>query len=164
MVEKEKDMNAIKQKYEALKKKYSLPSFEEMNNEFGIEELAEHPETELFARRLRACMVDRVMNLLRIIEPILNPSNAPIFIHTVCKNLSADSQNVIEELYKEGCSMEIKSALLSLYHHDEKEEIELIKHVIIKWKEIKPKIIELSERIKKAWEKSEFMGDHSYLG
>ena len=115
----EKDIEKLKKKYIEFSKKYSFPEFSELNNNFGIEDLAENANTEYFLRRLRLVLVERVVGLLRVLESIMNPSNSPIFVHLIAKNLDNDSKGIIEDLYKEGCGVEIKSiaeSLLEAYH------------------------------------------------
>lgn len=163
-MESDFDIEQLKKDYELFRKKYSLPSFDEMNKEFVIEEIAEHPKTEVFSRRIRVSMAEKIANILRVIEPILNPSNAPIFIHTIAKNLDSRACEMIENLYKEGCGIEIKSIILSLQSYDEKKEAEFIKYLLAKWKIMKPLLDEVSKKITEAWEKVDKIADKSYLG
>ncbi len=158
------DIEQLKKDYELLRKKYSLPGFDEMNKEFVIEEIAEHPKTEVFSRRLRVSMVEKIANILRIIESILNPSNAPIFVHTISKNLDSRACEMMENIYKEGCSIEIKSIPLNIQPYDEKKEADFIKYLLAKWKIMKPLLEEMSNKITEAWEKVDKIADKSYLG
>ena len=160
----EKDIEKLKKVYNELKKKYSMPEFSEMNNNFGIEELSEDSDTEYFLRRLRLCIVERIVGLLRVLESIMNPSNSPIFIHVIAKNLDNNSKSVIEELYKEGCGIEIRSITESLLEYSEKSEAELIKEIISKWTVMKPKINRLNNFILDAWKKDSLGSDKSYMG
>ncbi len=160
----EEDIQKLKKRYEEFRKKYNLPDFSEVNSNFGIEELSEHKDTEYFGRRLRVCIVERVIGLLRILESVMNPSNSPIFIHVISKNLDPESKSVFEELYKTGCDIEIKSMVESLLLYDEKREFEMISQIISKWNEIKPKVNQLNDFILDAWKKDSMSSGKDYLG
>lgn len=163
MVE-EQDIEDLKKKYAEFSSKYGLPEFSIINTNFGIEELIEHLDTEYFLRRLRLCIVERVMGLLRVLESIMNPAHAPIFIHVIAKNIDTDSKAVVEELYKGGCDIEIKSIAESLLSYDETREANLIKDMISKWNDMKPKIEQLNDSILSAWKKDSLGSEKDYLG
>lgn len=160
----EEDIQKLKEKYVEFRKKYNLPDFSEVNSNFGIEELSEHKDTEYFGRRLRVCIVERVIGLLRILESVMNPSNSPIFIHVISKNLDLNSKSLFEELYQAGCDIEIRSMVESLLSYDEKREFEMISHIILKWNEMKPKVKQLNDFILDAWKKDSMSSGKDYLG
>ena len=109
-------------------------------------------------------MVERIVGLLRVLESIMNPSNSPIFIHVIAKNMDNHSKNLIEELYKEGCWIELMSITESLLNYDEKIEAKLIKEIIPKWDSMKPKIEKLNNFVLDAWKKDSLGSDKSYMG
>jgi len=149
----EKTLIDIKKEYEKIKQKYGLPSFEEMNNEFEIERLQER-DSDLFIRRLRRNMVEKVVHMLKFLEIMINPSSAPIFIHDIIGSINDETKKVIEKLYEEGCKIEMRSFALELIS-TEKDEIEFIKYVLKKWTDMKKDVEKLNQEIDKAWIKKE---------
>ena len=94
----------------------------------------------------------------------MNPSNSPIFIHVIAKNLDVGSKEIVEELYKEGCGIEIKSITESLLEYSEKSEAEFIKEIISKWNGMKQNINKLNDFILDAWKKDSLGTGKDYLG
>ena len=81
---KESSLEELKKDYLILQKKYKMPSFKELNEEFDIEKAAEH-ETDCLIREIRKAIMDKVIAYLRFVEMLLNPSNAPMFFFALVK-------------------------------------------------------------------------------
>ena len=141
----------LKKNYEILRKKYSLPNFNEMNRDFEIEKLQEK-ETETLSREIRRVMVDKNLAYLKFIEMFMNPSNAPMFFLALVKTLDSDSKKLLEELYKDLGMYEIKSIRLDNIY-DEKKDAEFIKAYYKKWQDIKEKFEKIMKSVEDSWEK-----------
>ncbi|GAI35720.1 unnamed protein product, partial [marine sediment metagenome] len=89
--------------------------------------------------------------------------NAPMFILAISKNLKEGTGKVVEELYKEGCELELKSLTLDI-SSAEKQEAELIKEVIKKWNSMKKDVEGFYKEVNRAWAASEKKEMKSYLG
>ena len=68
----ESKLKKLKENYSIIQKKHSLPKFEELNENFFIEKLAE-VETDLLIREVRRLMGDKLVNYMRFVENLLNP-------------------------------------------------------------------------------------------
>jgi len=162
----EKDIAYVKKEYEKVRQKYSLPSFEEMNNEFEIERLLER-DTELFIRRLRRAVFEKISHMLRFLELMINPQSAPMFIHGIIDSISNDTKKIVEKIYAEGCKIEMRSFALEMISN-EKDEIEFIKDIIKKWVDMKKNVEKLNQEIDRAWikkeEKEEKKRESSFTG
>jgi len=161
--DKLKEIAKLKANYEDYRKKYGLPSYKELNEEFEIEKLTEAEGTELFMRKLRRVLIDKIIYLLRFLESFLNPQNAPMFILVILKNLKEGTGKVVEKLYKEGCDLEIKALTLDV-SSTEKQEAELAKEIIKRWGSMKKEIEDLYKEVARAWEVSEKKEIKDYLG
>ena len=157
----ESKLKELKKEYAKLKEKYELPEFEELNKEFEIEKLQEY-ETDILLKNIRKTMAEKVLALIHFLEFFINPTGAPMFILAMTRNLKENTKKAIEEAYKKGCEIEIKSLSIDLFY-DEKKEIEFIHEFIEEWEEIKNMIKGLPDDLIKAWEVSE-KKEKNYLG
>ena len=109
----------LKDKYEILRKKYSLPGFIEINRVFDIEEL--DSETDLLIRKIRRFISEKLAGYMRFIEALLNPSNAPIFFFKLIKKLDNNDKENLTKLYEALGNIELETILLDLEYNEEKE-------------------------------------------
>jgi NTP pyrophosphatase (non-canonical NTP hydrolase) len=152
----------LKKEYSKIEKKYSLPSYAEINNEFDIEKVAEQ-ETETLLREVRKVMIDKVIAYLRFIEMMLNPSNAPMFFFALLKGMDASDKKLLEELYTKLGKLEI-DVLFVDNNYSEKSEADFIKKVFKEWKQIKDGMNKIHGSLEKCWDKKCETKEKSYLG
>lgn len=128
------ELKIIKENYLKLEKKYSLPSFRELNESFEIEKIGH--ESECLLRTVRKTMMDKIVNSLGFLDMLLNPSQAPRIYHAFIKNMSQDDKKVIDAVYGTfgGLSMECMPLEID---YSEKNEAEMIKKIFEKWNGIK---------------------------
>lgn len=138
-------LSALKEKYKKLEKKYKLPPFSELNKEFDIEKIQER-ETDFLLREIRRCISEKVGAYLRFLELFLNPPSAPLFVLIALKEMSANEKEKMEELYKELVMIEMGSIALDV-SYDETKEVNFIKEVYKKWKELKKDLEEVCREI-----------------
>ena len=162
MTKKEQTLEDLKQKYKELQKKYSLPSFESLNVDFGIEKAYES-ETDLLLREIRRFVWDRIANYLRFIEGLLNPVNAPIFIFSAIKLLGIEEKKKLSEIYKELTKLELRVILIDL-DFDEQKEAEFINNAHSLWQNIKKDLLNIIEKIHKKWDDKSEASSKCYFG
>ena len=158
----ESELMKLKKAYEKLRKKYSLPSFDELNQDFEIEKLQER-ETETLTREIRRCIVDKNLSYLRFVEMFLNPSQAPMFFLALVKSLNTDERKLLDELYAELGKYEIISIALDNEYNPEKD-VEFIKDFFKKWQKIKKKFGDFMKGVEEGWERKAEKKDNNYLG
>lgn len=151
-------LDDLKAEYAKLAKKYNLPGFQELNENFEIETIRK--ETDLLPRAVRKVMMNKTGNALNFIELLLNPANAPRFYLAFIKAMGAEGKNYAEKVYGELADL-IGEALPLEIDYSEKNEAEMIKKVHEKWAKIKPdfrKVIEhmTSKQVSNAKERSYF--------
>jgi len=161
IIMKESVLHDVKKKYEPLMKKYKLPSFSELNEEFEIEKIQDH-ETDFILREVRKSVGEKVGAFLRFLETILNPVVAPVFVLNSLKNLSNQDRDLIKKNYEVLVELEIKAISLDV-EYDEKSEADFISKAYKKWQEIKPDIKDIIDSLRKAQETKEDKRK-SYLG
>lgn len=165
MVDKDKeksDLEKLKENYEKLREKHSLPSFDELNQEFSIEKIAQQ-ETDYLLREIRRYMADKYLNYLRFLESLLQPSGAPMVVLLISKTFGNDEKNKISDIYKIIAEMEIDLIGLD-FGYDEKKEVDFIKDSYKKWKQISKDFSDVLEKIKKNWNNKSDLVSKSYFG
>mgnify|MGYP001611510258 CR=1 FL=1 len=141
MVEESK-LKKLKEEYSKLQKKYNLPDFDRLNEDFKIEKVAQE-ETELLVREIRESLGETLENFLRFVEAILNPVNVPMFLFPIIKSLSVEEKNKLSEIYKKLSKLEIEA--MKLIDYSEKKEAEFIKNSYRLWQEIKKDFVKIIE-------------------
>ena len=140
-------LEQLKKEYEKLQRKYNLPSFKEMNEDFHIEKIAEN-DTELLPVEIRRWMWEKFSNYMRLLEGILNPVNVPMFIFSIIKTLNPEEKKNISEVYKKLMKEEIKIIRLDL-DFNESKEAEFIKESYKIWQEIKKELSQIFSEVEK---------------
>ena len=146
--DKESDLEALKKDYKLLQGKYSLPSFDDLNRDFGIEKAAEF-ETDFLVREIRKFVADKSSNYLRFIDTVLNPVNAPMFVFSFIKMIGTEQKTKLTEIYKKLIKEEMKLLELDLEFSEEKEA-KFIKDFYEFWKETKKELLEIVEKAGKS--------------
>ena len=155
-------LEQLKMNYLVIHKKYGLPSFQEINEDFHIERIAE-AETELLPAEVRRWMWEKYLNYMRFLEGILNPVNATIFIFSIIKTLSQEDKKRISEIYKKLMKEEINVIKLDL-EFDEKKEAEFIKRSYKMWQEIKKQLSDVLVEAEKKFEIKQEENSKGYFG
>ncbi|MCX6742035.1 MAG: hypothetical protein NTX24_02565 [Candidatus Pacearchaeota archaeon] len=137
-MEKDSCLAHFKKQYEPLRKKYKLPSFDDLNKEFEIEKIQER-ETDFILREIRKGVGEKVGAFLRFFEAVLNPVVAPAFIMAALKNFSNSDKEAIKENYQSLVEIELKSIKLDI-NYNEKTEAQFITQTFKTWQEIKPSL------------------------
>jgi len=162
MHKEEQKLEKLKKEYRTLKKKYNLPDFKDLNEDFNIEKIAES-ETEILIREARKFMGDKMMNYMRFIENLLNPVNVPMFIFSIIKLLDTEEKKGLSEIYKELMKKEIQFIELDL-EFNEKKEAEFIKDAYEFWQGIKKDMLKIIDKINKKWDNKFEVNSKGYFG
>ena len=105
----------LKKEYNELQKKYRLPIFDELNNDFQIEKISEN-ETDFLLKEIRKLIAERFFNYLRFVESLLNPINVPMFVFSIVKTFSEKEKEKLTDVYKKLADR--KSTRLNSSHTD----------------------------------------------
>ncbi len=156
------DLAQLKERYKTLQKKYNLPAFEKLNEDFQIEKAAE-AETDFVLREIRRYITDKFFNYLRFIESILTPNNAPMFVFAITKTLGVKEREKLMELYKKIAKVDIDLIELDI-EYSEVKEAESIKRYHKMWQEIKKELMDIVGIIKKNWDNKAEDNGKAYFG
>lgn len=158
----ERSLKELKKDFVILQKKYKLPKFEDLNLYFDIERVSEK-ETDFLLREVRRTIAEKIYLFLRFCEMVLNPSNAPLFMFSIIKNLSQSEKSKLEGLYKKLSKLDIEMMDLDL-HYSEKSEAKFISDIYRNWKEINEDLSLIINSFKNSFDKSNDRGIKGYFG
>ena len=161
-MEKEYGLDALKQEYKKIQEKHSLPSFEELNEDFGIEKASEI-EVELLIREIRRFIADKLSNYMRFIEAILNPANVQIFVYSLIKSLETQEKERLTEVYKKLSKIELKLIELDIKYSEEKEAL-FIRESFVMWQEMKKELLDIIEKVNNNWDNKSESKNKDYFG
>lgn len=162
MAKEESKLEKLKENYKVIEKRYDLPSFEKLNEDFQIEKAAEM-ETDILIREVRKFMADKLAGYMRFVETLINPVNAPMFVFSIIKSLGPEEKKKATEIYKKLAKNEIKLIEIDT-DFSEKTEAEFIRNSYELWKGIKRDILYITERINKNWDNKFEVGTRGYFG
>jgi len=154
-------VESLKENYEVFQKKYSLPSFKELNEEFDIGKL--DCDTETILRDIRKSMVLKFSSTLQFTELLLNPSNGSMFHMFLVKGINGDNKEDLNKLFENLGSIEIESFSRDITYN-EKEEANFINRNFKSWKELKPPLEKIMKSLKDNWKKTAQKKGKSYFG
>lgn len=158
-----KNIEKVKEDYENLKKKYSLPDFKELEEEFDIGKVFEKDcETNFILRDIRKIINEKLSAYLHLFETFMNPASAPLFVLSMVKNLNDEDRKRIKELHKKIVKLTIIIMKLDTIYN-EKTEAEFINLVFKEWKGMRKPIYEILERLDSE-EKNNSENQRGYFG
>jgi len=162
MEEDKSCLDELKKDYAEIQKKHGLPEFDELNQEFSIEKIQEL-ETDYLLREVRRFMSEKFSNYLRLVETVLNPVNASVFVFSFIKTLSQEDKKLLEDVFKKLMKIELEAISLDVDYSEEKE-IEYVKNSWKFWKEIRVDMKKVMVSVKKNWDNKVEAGKRGYFG
>lgn len=154
------ELNELKDIYSVYEKKYKLPDFYKLNEQFEIEKIDR--ESYILMRVIRKIMMDKIVNSLSFLDMILNPMNAPRIYLSFIKSMNDKDKEIINRLYEVfgGLSLECLSLELD---YSEKKEAEIIKKIYEQWEKSRPEFSDFLKRVYKPL-KNDVKKEKSYFG
>jgi len=147
---KESKLAKLKKDYKKLQEKYKLPSFEKLNEDFGIER-ASDSESDFTLKEIRKQISEKVYNYLRLVETLINPVNAPMSIMSIVKAFGIPEKDKLVVVYKKLVKSEWELIAIDL-EYSEKKEAEFIKEIHKIWQSVKKDVTEVVDAVGKNWE------------
>ena len=160
---KEKNnLEKFKEVYESYRKKYSLPSFQNLNQDFDIEEIA-CEETDFIIRKIRRKVSDKISSILRMAEFFIKPSEIPLFLIKIVKNFTQEEKEILSKIYEKVGKFEISIFELE-NNYSEQAEAKFIKDFSDAYQEMKPDLLEIGKIMKKNYNSGYKNSEKSYFG
>jgi hypothetical protein len=146
----EKDnLQKLKENYEKLRKKYNLPEFDKLDDEFEIRKI-DHDSN--LVREIARHIISKLISICEYLDPILNPHES--LRSSVEAN--AFTEEEIEDMvkfYKEIWHNIHLCANASFVSDD--EESKCISNMLVKWPKLKNKIKYFSDKLVMTWSQTE---------
>lgn len=120
----------LKKIYENFEKKHNLPSFDEMNSSFEIGRI--EIDSGNLLRDVRKFATEKIAHYVRLIEIMLNPSQASPMFLLLLREITAKDKKIIEEVFSVFIELEISSYYLDV-NSSESKEAEIIKKIYSMW-------------------------------
>ena len=152
-------LEELKKNYSILEKKYKLPSFKELNEDFGIEILRKGEE--LLLRSVRKVMLEKIVNSLSFVEMLLNPVNAPRMYFVYLKSVNSEDKKDLDKIYSVLSDLVLASSELEI-EYSEKGEAEMITKIVRDWNSVKPLFMKILKRVQNPV--SSVQKEKSYFG
>lgn len=150
----------IKKDYGILRKKYSLPNFDRLNNEFEIVSIE---NKNFLLREIRRRITEKLDAYAKIIESVLQPDTASLSAMHECKFIEEKDKENIYTIYKKLAIIDRNSIIASL--GDDSDNAEFIKTSFEEWGKIKVNIKPIAEKLKSTWENdTDVKEELGYLG
>ena len=154
------EIEELRKEYLSLEKKYKLPSFQELNENFEIGKVDR--DVGALLRAIRKAMMEKIVNSMSFVEMLLNPMHAPRMYHLYIRTMSAEDKKSIDKIYDEFSNISMLSLEREI-DYSEKEEAELIKKVFAVWSNLKSEFRKILVNMKKPTDNS-VKKERSYFG
>jgi len=135
------------EEYEILEKKYRLPPFDSLAEEFDIEKISEK-ESSFLLREIRKTVTEKTYSYAHLLESFINPNPHPMFLFSLVKNVTLELKSQITEAYTELSQLQMKAIRLDLFYSEEKEA-QFIKESYEIWQTLKRKIDQILQVLDK---------------
>lgn len=158
----EKNERNLKEEYEETRKKYKLPEFQKLAEDFDIERIIEK-ESSFLLRDIRKAIVEKLIGYSHFFENLINPASPPMFLFSIIKRLSSSDKEKIKEVYKEVAKLQIKALKIDTIYSEEKE-VEFIKESFREWQKLKEKIDKIVSNFNEEQNGEEDAKERGYFG
>ncbi|MEK6792326.1 MAG: hypothetical protein AABX96_01340 [Nanoarchaeota archaeon] len=138
----------LKNNYNLLQKKYSLPLFDEMNSAFEIGRIKK--DSGVLLKDIRRIIVDKFAYYLKLIETMINPSQAPPMFMMLLKEVTVEDRKVIDLVFSSFMEVELISYKLDVISSD-KDEVEFILKAFGVWNEKRSELIKVLQVLERNW-------------
>ena len=154
-------MNEIEKEYAKLSKKFKLPKFKEIDNEFEISTL-ESPS--FLMRDILRKIEDKLIFYIDVIGNLVHPDASSLSNMYEVRYFSDDEKDDIYNLFKKLMKVD-RNIIEVVLKNDEKEQAAFLSKVFEDWMEIKKELLKYIVKMKESWEKqSTIEEDTAYFG
>ena len=141
-------LKGLKKRYELLRKKHKLPTFDELDLEFRISQI----EGDSFLlESIREKMAERASHVRGVVEEALQPDTNLAGLYE-SRVFSEEEKKRLFELYKK-LMVADRRALELFILSDEQQDASFIKSFYEEWKGLKPQLAKFIRQLRESWEK-----------
>ncbi len=144
-------LNELEQIYETIRKKHQLPSFKDINAKFDIGKIKRDSGNLL--REIRHVMNEKISYFMRLIEAMINPSQAPPTFMILVKEINKEDKKLLDSLFSSFMNLELESYRLNI-ESTEFEESKFIEKIWKVWNENQPNLNKIIDILERNWNKT----------
>lgn len=153
----------IEGEYNKLRKKYNLPDFDKLDNEFEISNIKEDIDKKFLLRSIRRRINDRIIAFCNLLEGILSPDPSSMICLHENRFFNEDYRERISNFLTDLMRLERESLIMDIDFSD-KQDAEFINSVFGRWDDIKQFMCKVANDMKQGWKKEEKGTNEHYFG
>jgi|TARA_B100000315_G_scaffold75934_1_gene69464 hypothetical protein len=154
-------VNEIEAEYNKLSKKYKLPKFREIDEEFEISSL-ESPK--FLIRIILRKIAEKLEFYIDVIGNLVQPDASSLSSMYEVRYFSDDEKNDMHNLFKKLMKVD-RNILGVMLKNDEKQQAEFLNKFFNNWSDTKKELLKFIEKMEDSWEKqSTIEEDTAYFG
>ena len=151
----------IEKQYNELSKKFLLPEFKNLNEEFEISDLE---ETSFLLRAIIRRIAEKFDFYTTMLEEVLQPDTSNLYAMHETRFFDENEKKQMYELYSRLMNFNRQSIEVNL-EHNEKNEVGFINNVFNEWDELKQELLGFINKMKSSWKiEADIKEDLGYLG
>ena len=151
----------IENQYNELRKKYALPEFKDINDEFEISDLE---ETTFLLRAIIRRIAERFDFYTTMLEEVLQPDTSNLYAMHETRFFDENEKKRMYDLYSRLMNFNRQSIEVTL-EHKEKNEVGFINNVFNEWDELKQELLGFINKMKSSWKiEADIKEDLGYMG
>lgn len=153
--------NEIEQEYAKLSKKYKLPKFKDIDNEFEISAL---DNEKFLIKNILRSISEKLEFYIEFISNLVHPDGSSISSMYEIRFFSEDEKNDMYNLFKRLMKID-RNVIELVLKNDEKEQADFLNKFFSDWLNLKKELLKYIEKMKESWEKqSTIEEDIGYFG
>ena len=145
-----------------LKKKYKLPDFEKLNDEFELSSFKDI-DPRFLLRNIRRKIVDRITLTSRLLEGIIHPLGSSVINMSEIKYFDDNRLNEVNLLIKKLMLIERQSLVIDV-DLKEAEDADFINAAFKEWLDIKKELKNIAVTLRDSWKEEEKKDTEDYFG
>lgn len=139
-------LSEFKKVYEQLNVKHSLPSFDNLNTDFDIGKIRR--DSGNLIRDIRRVMMEKIVYYVRLVEVMINPSQASPIMLMLLKEINLEDRKIIDSVMNLFVELEIASHKLDVLSNAS-EESKLINNINSTWSKKRDDVMYLVKILEK---------------
>ena len=142
-------MSEVEKEYNRLSKKYNLPNFKEINEEFEIGDLE---NVSFLLRNILRKVAEKLEFYTNLINDIMQPDTSSLSSMHETRFFSENEKNDMYALFK-NIMKSYRNIIELVLENNEKKQAEFIRNFFSEWFKIKKQLIDYLGKMKDSWEK-----------
>ena len=153
--------NEIEKEYSNLSKKYKLPKFKAIDDEFEISSL---DNEKFLIKNILRSISEKLEFYIEFISNLVHPDGSSISSMYEIRSFSEDEKNGMYTLFKRLMKID-RNIVEIILRNDEKEQADFLNKFFSDWLDTKKELLKYIKKMKDSWEKqSTIEEDIGYFG